>query len=415
MESKNRNTLGLILLFIGAFFFYQVFYLSQKRVELQKDYAEITNIKYGLFNPQIWKEKITIALYDKIDKIDLSGANRSLLQSEIEKSLNVLVDEINKYIDKEKNSGNFLVQALKNITVDIVYDQTKLRNQIPQFANEIINKLDSNESKAKLKEYLKTELNKFLEDKVGNVQDVRVETLMIKYDSNNIKDTQLVIKNNLEQNKINFYIFSFGLFSIAIIVFFIAYNQTKFPNILMYGSLILLWIPGISLPIMSIGANIENITFNILGSEFEFTNQTLFFQSKSIIDLVHVLISKNDFFSLLVGFFVIFFSVIFPIIKLLLNYIYNSSEPNSKIFKYIITYGAKWSMADVFVAAIFMGFIGFKSLIGSQLNKIEENTNFSSMETINLTEFQPAIFFFLGFVILSILYSNKLNQYKIKD
>ena len=191
MESKNRNTLGLILLFIGAFFFYQVFYLSQKRVELQKDYAEITNIKYGLFNPQIWKEKITIALYDKIDKIDLSGANRSLLQSEIEKSLNVLVDEINKYIDKEKNSGNFLVQALKNITVDIVYDQTKLRNQIPQFANEIINKLDSNESKAKLKEYLKTELNKFLEDKVGNVQDVSLETLMIKYDSNTVSYTHL--------------------------------------------------------------------------------------------------------------------------------------------------------------------------------------------------------------------------------
>lgn len=412
MEPKNRNTLGLLLLFIGCFFFYQVFYLGQKRVELQKDYAEITNIKYGLFNPEIWKEKITTALYDKIDKLDLSGANRFLLQTEIEKSLNVLVDELNKYIDREKNSGEWYEKIFKNLTVEIVYKETNLRNQIPHFADEIINKLDSDESKAKLKEFLKAELNKFLVDKVGKVNDKNLNILLKKYNSNTAIDAQIIIRQDLDSNKTTFYIYTFCLFTITLLVFFIAFKQEKFPNILMYGSLILLWIPGIFLPIMSIGAQIENITFRILGSEFEFTNQTLFFQSKSIIGLVHVLITKKDPFSLLVGFFVIFFSVIFPIIKLLLNYIYNITEPKSKITKYIVTYGAKWSMADVFVAAIFMGFIGFKSLIGSQLTTIKKNTNFSDMETVNLTEFQPAILFFIGFVIMSILYSNRLLKFK---
>ena len=126
METKTRNILGAILFFIGAYCFYQLYFLQQKNTELQYDYAEATSVKYGLFNPETWKEKVTEALYKKIDKLDFSGANKQMIEEQINNALNMLVDQINNYIKEKENSGNIFSQLATRITVSLLYDENQI-------------------------------------------------------------------------------------------------------------------------------------------------------------------------------------------------------------------------------------------------------------------------------------------------
>lgn len=408
METKTRNILGAILFFIGAYCFYQLYFLQQKNTELQYDYAEATSVKYGLFNPETWKEKVTEALYKKIDKLDFSGANKQMIEEQINNALNMLVDQINNYIKEKENSGNIFSQLATRITVSLLYDETQIRAQIPEYTEKIMQYINSEDSKEKIKSFLKEQLNSFLDNNISKIKLQNIEILKKKYSVTEQEKLPIIINNEIKSNEKESQIWIYSIYGLAVVIFLLAYNSPNIPNMLMLGGMLLLWTPAILLPMMSVGAELENIKFNIIGTDFEFKDQTLFYQSKSVVNLVESLFKQGDFSSTVVGILVAFFSVIFPIIKIVLSFIYSQMKPTNNFVRYLVRYGSKWSMADVFVVAIFMSFIGFKSIISHQLHSLEEATNFTHIETADLTRLHFPVFFFVTFVVMNILATNKI-------
>jgi hypothetical protein len=122
-----------------------------------------------------------------------------------------------------------------------------------------------------------------------------------------------------------------------------------------------------------------------------------FYQSKSVLDLIFLLVKDGNW---LVAICILCFSIVLPVFKLLITLGFAFSRNPEKykaVFNFSYALG-KWSMADVFVAALFLGFLSFYNM----------NTG---VETEAKT--LAGMYYFLGYCVLSII-SSILTASKIK-
>lgn len=154
------------------------------------------------------------------------------------------------------------------------------------------------------------------------------------------------------------------------------YNKPPFCGLigLLSLSIICLYV-GLFCPMLEIGAIEHNLDLGkipiqkeILGFMVDLTIEKKFegdiyfyYQSKSIAQLILLLFKQHNF---VVGFSILIFSVVFPLLKtfLMIWFVFKPDISTKKWFKNIVLNLSKWSMADVFVVAIFLGFLAFKNL-----------------------------------------------------
>ena len=79
---------------------------------------------------------------------------------------------------------------------------------------------------------------------------------------------------------------------------------------------------GVSTAMIEIDARISEVDFVILGEHIEFKNQILFYRSKSILEVVQILLQTGKIDSILVGVLILAFSVLFPTAKMISTEIY---------------------------------------------------------------------------------------------
>jgi hypothetical protein len=111
-----------------------------------------------------------------------------------------------------------------------------------------------------------------------------------------------------------------------------------------------------------------------------------FYQNKSIMQLLSLLYTGGNFF---VAICLLFFSIIFPVVKLVTStfvFMYPHSNFSRKAIPVIKGLG-KWSMADVFVASIFLSYFAFTNM----------NVGVDTGSTTLI-----GTYFFVAFVLLSI-------------
>jgi hypothetical protein len=114
-----------------------------------------------------------------------------------------------------------------------------------------------------------------------------------------------------------------------------------------------------------------------------------YYQSKSIVNLILLLFKQNNYF---VGICILLFSVLFPLIKtcLMCFFVFQPSVKQKKWFSGFVLNLSKWSMADVFVVAMFLGFLAFENM--------QAGVNTYSNVCMGL-------YFFLAYCLLSIISS----------
>ena len=176
---------------------------------------------------------------------------------------------------------------------------------------------------------------------------------------------------------------------------------------------LLVLVVALTSPMIEIDARIKEMTFLLMGENISFHDQVIFFQSKSIVDVVRVLIDTGKFDSVLVGFLILLFSIIFPIGKLLSTEFYLLGSENfrkNKVIQFFAFKSGKWSMADVNVVAIFMAYIGFKGILDSQLASLNMKTESVASISTNQTTLQPGFILFLAFVLFGLILSVILQR-----
>lgn len=401
--------LSLGLLSLASIQTIQMISLAKENQELKTDLAELNHVRYGLLNADEWRDQVTLIMSKKILEMDLAPENRLELQHSLEMIMYGLLDDLEILI-RERTAGQF--SAMKRMVAGMVIDVNQLRDSVPSYAENILNQINEPETKKGIQNYLSDKLgNLSLETYSLDSMEEFIEVLR-KYDFE-IKEAcksylsgEIDIRTEAINHRVRMII---GAVLLIFLLNILTPYSKGWPRalILILASLCLL-IGGITTPMIDLEAMIDLLRFKLIGEEIQFSENIIFFQSKSISDLVEILIREGSFEMILVGILVFSFSIIFPALKLISSMIWSLGKENwnrNKIIRFFVLRSGKWSMADVMVVAIFMAYIGFNGIVGSQMDMLKQSSEAVEIFTTNGTKLLGGFYLFLAFVVSSLFIS----------
>jgi len=409
-----RILIGAAILVASIVLTVQMIVNARQNQELKTDLARVNHISYGLLNVDEWSFRVSAILSEKILDFKLTPENREQLQDNLESILHMLIDEVEVMII-ERTSGQF--SGVKRWIAGFTIDVSQLRDSVPSFANQVIGELDRPETKELLQEYLYEKLDEFNAGTYSIDSTASMEVLMLKYDCTNKKECRNKMGSSIEQNNaaINLRVI---LIMVLVVLGFLV-NTIRNGPLNPYQSTLLvllsfcLLLGGISTPMIDLEARIDQLMFQLMGKEVLFSNNIIFFQSKSITDVVRLLLEEGSIEMVFVGFLIFLCSIIFPSLKLISSLLYSydlEKMRRNKLIRFFVFKSGKWSMADVMVVAIFMAYVGFDGIIGSQLDQLREASKPVEIFTTNGTRLLGGFYLFLCFCLSSLGLSELIQK-----
>ncbi|WP_316848122.1 paraquat-inducible protein A [Pedobacter psychrodurus] len=424
-ERKSFLPKLLLILILAAllgtegYFGFRLHELSDQQEQIKEDYSDINNITYGLFSVQKWKDNVSRIVHHQVGNLKMTKKQKKVLQTEVQQVLLALIDKAEALVNKPKKtiSGKIQKFAIRNFV-----NSDSIRAQVPGFARKIIAEVDNPKNKKQLSKMAMGEFNQLADEEkldsafVANGASVKAMYHKYKVSSTAVLNKKLV--QSLADIRTKTYGYSFGMLACVMVVLGFWWGLRKrrdlhvtlFVMSLLFA-FILLFV-GLTASMIEVDARIRSLDFVLLGEHVVFKDQVLFFQSKSIMDVVRVLIGQPGIDSILVGVLILVFSILFPVVKLSSTGVHllgNQRLAENKIIKYFAFQSGKWSMADVIVIAILMAYIGLNGLLEGQLQALNIKNDSLTILTTNNTALQPGYIIFISFVLYGLILSTILK------
>lgn len=390
--------------------------LETRKRALKADMIELSDIKYGMFNVDAWEEQFANIITKKLQELELSGTQRDEARVKVEAFLNESIDKFERtYKAKNEKNKDFLGLSLKNIGADFFEIFSELKNQVPVITEDILDFLESDENRDSIKSYILEQINSYTEGTFQKLDYTAYNNILTKYKADAGDECITFISGKLDtiKNKQSTSNIVLVAAFLSMLLLMLLSKQTSKIKITLYIiAAIHLLALGVFLPMIDIDARIALMELELMGEAISFKDQVLYYKSKSIMEVSSIMLSQGKTKVMLVGILVLLFSVIFPVSKLIssLLLVFKRSLQRNKLIKFLVFKSGKWSMADVMVVAIFMSYIGFTGIISSQLGQLENSMESLQILSTNKSELQNGFFFFMGFVILSIFISTRIQK-----
>jgi hypothetical protein len=387
------------------------------------DYATLHSGEYGMFNSDVWTAKVIQVIDKRIEKFNLDSDNREEVKGYIQTIIDTLVLEAERVV-KERNRGKrgffeSIVGSTKQMITDTIIDFKDLRKRVPEFTDTVMIEVEKPENQARAKKLIREKIQQFISGKFELTTDMTpYYTVIQKYGAkdletaNRLLDTKMLKLSSTMNGMMELIL---GLSFLLILFILIQNTLNTISLLLLTGTTITLLGTGIMLPMLDIEAKISKLYFIIMDHPILFENQILFFQTKSISDLVKLLLDSGEGKMILVGVLLTMFSIIFPTLKLISTAMYfygNSIITNNPITRFFALKSTKWSMADVMVVSIFMAYLGLDGVVSSELKHLESSSEQINIITTNGTHLEIGFYLFLGFVLTSFVLSILVEKYK---
>lgn len=414
----------LLILFAGGLLglagwsSYLVYKYSSEAAEIKKDYSELNSITHGLLSVNIWRDHLTNLVLNRIDEFEFTAQQEDTLVYQVENILTAGIDKGDSLMNLKQRS---LKGKLRKFAVRALVPEEKIRALVPMFAQTIVDEIQKPENKDALKFVIKSKLQEYsdLTHADSEVAVLRLQTLFDKYNVADLNEFNVKTSEELRELEAKTYRHTYillGIIGFFLILWWLVRNQkvlhTPLFIISVLVSLVVLF-AGITAPMIEIDARFQQVNFLLIGEQITFNDQVIFFQSKSILQVIYILFETGKVDSYLVGILILVFSVIFPIAKLVSTQIYLAGSEKirkNKILKFFAFKSGKWSMADVYVIAVFMAYIGFQGILDHQLSNVNRETESLVSISTNKTSLQPGFIIFLGFVLFSLILSTILKK-----
>ena len=387
--------------------------LNQQKT-MSADLAEMDDVRYGLLNPNVWIEHITYILQKKIREFDLNPENREAIKLSLNRMLETLITEVDRYMRKQNLNGkNFWKKVggrLKQGVQDVFIDIDDIKTAVPEYADRILTELNKPEARDELNHFLRDVLSDLSTDTFAPLDLSRIESIQQRYECEEWMFCRAIIGARAQHQQKSAVALATAILSLVVVLFILIRLESAQPARSRFLALSLaataLMACGVLTPMIEVVARISELRFVLLQEPVVFANQMLYFQSKSVLDMVEVLTSTGALDMIAVGVLIMLFSVLFPLAKLASTVAWLYAKENLRnnfLIRFFALKSGKWSMADVFVVAIFMAYIGFDGIIASQLSGFAGSSENVDILTTNGTSLEIGFFMFLGFCLTSLL------------
>lgn len=415
---------GVSLLLIAcAFCGYKVHVISKQQEKVKEDYSVVNNISFGLLSISKWRDKIVVAVRGQIENFALTPEQKADLQAEINSVLRAVIDKAVAVVNKPKKT---LKGKIGKIAFNTFVDKNDLYKQVPGFSKTITDKLTNPQSKERLEKLANSkmqELGKQTYDSSREVEIHLTDSLFKKYrvgTNEMFEKKTTAMLSSLRQQMYTYALSMLGCAVVILLLWYFLRKKTELHKALFVMSVIaaiILLVIGLSTTMIELDARIKTLSVTLAGTDISFNNQVLFFQSKSILDVVKIMWDTGKWDMIIVGSLILCFSVLFPFAKLSSTLLYLLGKKDwmkGKTVHYFAFKSGKWSMADVMVVAIMMTYIGFNGVLDSQLTSLNIHNEYVSSVTTNNTSLQPGYIVFVSYVVFSLILSQILDSVVMK-
>jgi hypothetical protein len=415
MKATILKVILLATILMQGFCAWHIFSINQKQKGYTEDLVELSKVKYGIFNVDEWKEKLTVILAAKIDEFEIDNENKEEMRPKIEAFLYKAIGEFRSAYRQENNEKVF--GFITNFGADIFSIFNRMEKRVPDIADDILNFMEDEENRANLKTWIQNKIDEYTDQTFAETDYSLHNYILVKhnYETRQAAIPGLVSKIEAAKKQKQIYYFITGLlFIVMLTALFSKLGKDKWTIIFTVIYALVLLALGVLLPMIEIDARIAELSFTLLGEPILFTDQILFYKNKSIVEVVGLLMEQGKIDLILVALLVFLFSVLFPLSKLIATvfYILKKETRSLKAAQFLVFKTGKWSMADVMVVAIFMAYIGFSGIVAEQLSQLENISPTIDILTTNESKLNEGFFLFTGFVILSLFISNRLESIK---
>jgi hypothetical protein len=402
-----------------TFLSFSIYQVERERQAIKEDLIELSDVKYGLFSVEEWKRILATIITKKVEDLNFTGENRQQMRAKISAFLYKIIDDFESRYNKEKSKT---IGGIFERTVTSFFGAFKtIRKDVPKFTDQILAFLSDKQNKKAIRNYIIEKLNEYADDSFSKIDYTTHDEIIArhKYKTRNEAIEGLSLKITALDHKSKPYKISILVIAILAIAWvFISKQFSKAEYVLLVLISLLLLSTGLLLPMIEIDARISSMSFTLLGETILFKDQVLYYKSKSILEVVWLMLSQTRTDVLVVGALVFIFSVLFPVLKQLSSvlFVYSNQARTNKGVRFMVFKTGKWSMADVMVIAIFMSYIGFSGIITEQLKQIESIATSLEILTTNKSSLLTGFFFFTSFAIFSLAISQKIElQFGVKE
>lgn len=407
-----------------AYFGYRVHQLSQQQEQIKEDYSTFNNITFGLFSVDEWRERIAAVVNPKVTSFSITPQQKRQLYVKVEQQLHGLINKTIAQFNKPQKS---LVGKLKKFAFNQIVKGDELHAQVPSFTQLIVSKLTSEQSQKTLKNIAKNKLQQLENQTYDSTQsaiDAVATAMFQKYKVSVAEEFNKLLSAKVAAIRAETFNDAYAMLACvlaALALFLLLRKQVNLHAPLLIVLLLVAFIGllvGVTASIIEVDARLTTFEFMLAGQRMGFDNQVLFFQSKSILQIVQVLVEQNKPDAITAGVLIFVFVIIFPAVKLLasgLHLLAGRSIAESKVVRYFTFHASKWDMANVMVVGILMTYIGLNGILKSQLVNLNMKTIMMTSATANYTSLQPGYFIFAGYVVYEMVLFAMLRKRAAAD
>ena len=426
-QPAKKTTLANVLLILGlgillageCYCGFQLRKLSSEQEQLKEDYAMFNNITFGVFSVDLWRDKISGIITQKIKNFKVTNEQKKEMRQQVEQQLHGMVDKVVGEFNKpQKGIGN----KLKKFAFKQFVDPKELHAQVPSFARTIMARLNSPRATKKLKGIATSKFEELADQTYDSTETAYMKMTKHMFKKHSVTDGPSFnkhIESRLENIRKVTYDYAYamlGFVGLVVLIWLILRNKAHF-HVSLFGmsllfALMLLFI-GVTVSIIEVDARLSSLEIFLMGEKLSFNNQVLFFQSKSILGVAEILIKQPKPDSVTVGILIILFVILLPIFRIMARGLHLLCKPwiaENGITRYLAFESGKWDMADVMVVGIAMTYIGLNGILKSQLSSLNIKNEFLSTVTVNYTSLQPGYIIFVGYVIFAFYLSHFLEK-----
>jgi hypothetical protein len=408
------NISFLVLIGLTVFCGVRLHQTAAERTEIKETYGKLNSFTYGLLSADTWKDIMRNIVTDRVQEFQFTPEQQEVLQEETAKVLDHLLADAEKITKKPNNSlGKIKSYFAKS------YIKTARQN-VDKFAGTINQQLRDPVTMKKLKKMALEQFDAFAATTHSDPKETEMFNRLLA--ENNVQNVSEFNERASKQVDALDARARYYSGAILVIVFLLMLGwryvlahpelQRAYFTFSVVLALAVLF-TSLSVPMMEIDARLKSVDLMLIGENIHFNEQVIYYRSKSLMQVVSLLIESGKGDSLMVGFLLIMFSVLFPVTKLVTAVFYlrgNERFNNSKVVQFFAFKSGKWSMADVMVVAIFMSYIGFESILNAQLPHLSVKNDIVQTITTDASSMQIGFILFTTFVLYSMLLSEMLKR-----
>jgi hypothetical protein len=417
-----RLAAGFVLLLPAIWFSWQTMDGLARRREVRTDLAELEHVRYGLLSANQWRGIIEPILNAQVDKLDLKGQTKNL-RPMVEHSLNSLLDNIKAQMSAPKPAakpGGPKAPAASGFSNPMIVNMiiSGLRPHVPEYTNVVLAELAKPQNQKAFKESVRSVMTDAVKNTFSTVDMTGYSAVMRRYGCAAGPACEEMLRNRIRESDARLnrdYIIVLASAALAFILLTVGQSAlSRAAVVVLMLFCIVMLVGGVLSPMLEVEVRITRLDATLLGSPIEFREQSLYYRSKTVLEVSRTLLEMHRPAMSLVAVLVLLFSVVFPALKMLAlgaSLFRPALLRTSRIVRVLAFELSKWSMADVMVLAIFMSFIAFNGVIEGGMGGIRSSPAVEQLALpTNSSTILPGYYLFIGFCVGSIYLSKKLER-----